>query len=186
MLEELLGICAAYPATSFENIIKFIRFAQIARPTLELATIEPTVPPLLLPTNIAAILAQAISVDLETIGSYWSILKDTIWTISAALGGVSPSKAEISAYNMHALSLGTCELNCYHVRPPLMYFSAYRHLYPPVRICMHCHGPLKEPVPHKAALFTLREGVLPISVTSLYCRGILMLSITALCPNPLL
>lgn len=40
---------------------------------------------------------------------------------------------------------------------------------------MHCHDPLKEPVSHKAALFTLREGVLPIYVTSLYCRGTLII-----------
>ena len=49
-------------------------------------------------------------------------------------------------------------------------FVAYRHLYPPVRQCTVCHGTLKEPVKHKATLFTLREGALPVYVTSLFCR----------------
>lgn len=109
MLKDLLGVCAMYPNTSLETVIKFVCFAQIARPTLELETIEPTVPPSFLPSNITIILARAISVDLETVKTYWSILKHTIWNISATLDGVSPSKAEISEYNKHALPLSTCK-----------------------------------------------------------------------------
>lgn len=59
--------------------------------------------------------------------------------------------------------------------------SAYHHMYPPNRVCttpdcprFHSSNTVKmltEPVTHKATLFTLREGSLPIYTTSFYCRG---------------
>lgn len=58
---------------------------------------------------------------------------------------------------------------------------AYHHIYPPVRVCqdLHCKNyraddlllTLSDPVTHKASLFTLRYGALPVYSTSLYCRG---------------
>lgn len=59
--------------------------------------------------------------------------------------------------------------------------KAYQHIFPPVRICqnLHCKNSqtnaqdltLVELVTHKATLFTLRDGALPVYATSMYCRG---------------
>jgi CxC5 like cysteine cluster associated with KDZ transposases len=71
----------------------------------------------------------------------------------------------------------------YHCsKPDPCNFSAYRDLYPPMRVCQLAGCPnfrenedvvtLTEPVSHKATLFTLRDGALPVHSTSLYCRGV--------------
>lgn len=61
--------------------------------------------------------------------------------------------------------------------------TAYRHLYPPTRVCRddQCINyrrddslkirTLTDPVTHKATLFTLNEGPLPVYTTSFYCKG---------------
>jgi len=62
-----------------------------------------------------------------------------------------------------------------------LFGAAYRHLIPPTRVCHVFDCPnhrdnndvatLGEPVTHKATLFTLHDGVLPVFTTSLYCHS---------------
>lgn len=103
--------CFSIPSESLEKVFKFIRYAQLARPSLAFETSDPEHPPLYLPFHVALVLARAISEDVPTARAYWEALRDTIWKLSAQ--DVAPaSNAEVLEFNRHALPFGTCAL-CY-------------------------------------------------------------------------
>ncbi|KAJ7692857.1 hypothetical protein B0H17DRAFT_1132835 [Mycena rosella] len=91
----------------------------------------------------------------------WAAFKDILWDHPM----ITPTDEEIITYNNAALGNGT----------------AYRHIYPPVRVCSNpeCTNhrnindimTLTDPLTHKATLYMLQSGVLPVYMSSFYCRS---------------
>lgn len=109
MLCETLHACSSIPDVSMYSILKFIRFAQLARPSLEHETSQADFPPVCLPFRVALILARAISVDLDIVRQYWEALKNDIWRMPVKNVSLA-NEAEVVEFNEHALPIGTCEL----------------------------------------------------------------------------
>ena len=163
-----------------EKLIKFVTFCQTLRSTLELRLTNLSSPSNCLPTDLVHVIAGAMSESTETIQQAWGQFNHEIWSM---LGKIQLSEVDIHTYNECVLPLGTCVFSTLYVHLIELTdsFQAYRHLYPPTRVCNtsgcigHRHSnnikTLTEPVTYKATLFTLREGSLPIYTTSLYCRG---------------
>ncbi|KAJ7463097.1 hypothetical protein B0H11DRAFT_1923035 [Mycena galericulata] len=89
------------------------------------------------------------------------VIQEVVW---------SASDEEITIYNDAALARGTC----------VNFAKAFRHIYPPLRVCMNTKCPnhresddimtLTDPPTYKATLFTARNGALSVYASSLYCR----------------
>ncbi|PPQ87549.1 hypothetical protein CVT26_010640, partial [Gymnopilus dilepis] len=139
-----------------------------------------SLPPKHLPPSSLRLFASLLQVTPATISSLWNLLRFEVW--SSPKASTAASEAEVKAYNKVALDLGTCEFLSHSfrslsdiLRPSLL------TSYPPTRVCMSkdCTAhrasdttrTLTDPRMHKARLFTLREGALPIYTTSLYCRA---------------
>ncbi|KAF9540662.1 hypothetical protein CPC08DRAFT_770760 [Agrocybe pediades] len=145
---------------SLETLLRFIRFALLAKPTIHFHTVDGRRPLAIPPLSIQLLLSQCTGVDIETTKVLWGGLKDVVWSLREVS---DPSEEEIMEYNKYALPLGTC----------------YHHLYPPVRVCQTkgCGNhredndvrTLGDPITYKGSLFTLRKGALPVYTSSLYC-----------------
>lgn len=166
---------------TLEKLIKFIAFCQTSRPTLEFRLNDSSSPPKYLPIDLAQVIAGAISESPDAIQQAWGQFNYEIWSMS---GRVPLSVMDIHIYDEYALPLGTgtkLSMHWVYLIKLTDSISAYRHIYPPTRVCntVGCTGhrhsnnikTLGELVTYKATLFTLREGSLPIYATSLYCRG---------------
>ncbi|PPQ87552.1 hypothetical protein CVT26_010631, partial [Gymnopilus dilepis] len=139
-----------------------------------------SLPPKHPPPSSLRLFASLFQVTPATISSLWNLLRFEVW--SSPKASTAASEAEVKAYNKVALDLGTCEFlshsfrSLFDILRPSLLTS-----YPPTRVCMSkdCTAhrasdttrTLTDPRTHKARLFTLREGALPIYTTSLYCRA---------------
>ncbi|KAJ8693235.1 hypothetical protein PTI98_010474 [Pleurotus ostreatus] len=141
------------------SVLRFVRLATFARPYLSIHQHANNLAPVLLPHIILETLSSAMEWSEGLVAAVWDALRDEIWVGESA----PASSAEIYEYNRFALEKGT----------------SYRHLFPPTKVCLspqcssHTKGvkrALVEPRSYKASLFTVRDGPLPIYVTTLYCR----------------
>ncbi|KIM42532.1 hypothetical protein M413DRAFT_408395 [Hebeloma cylindrosporum] len=131
---------------SIEKLLKFYRLVRLAKPTIECAMLDRALPPQDLPPQIVNILSGAVQASPDIVQSYWQLIKDDIWRGQDDLAS-NASTDEIELYNMYALPQETSFI--------------------PTNPCRT----LTNPRTHKATLFTLRNGSLPVYTTSLYCRG---------------
>lgn len=182
-ITSLVNASRLLPVLRLEEIIKFIRISNLARGTLECGMKDRRQPPDLLPFNILLVLSRVMKLDLATTRTCWSLFKDEIWKQSQDQHEPGLPK-DVAEYNEHALLNHTCKLcilvpNTAILKPT----SAYRHLFPPTRVCQTAGcikggspensgvKTLTNPLTYKASLYTMKEGVLPIYTTSLYCRS---------------
>ncbi|KAF5345361.1 hypothetical protein D9758_008449 [Tetrapyrgos nigripes] len=146
----------------FSLILSFVRLCCLAKPTLQLDRRTVSSPPDSLSSRVVKIISACLDASEDVVNELWNALKVVVWQH----GPIAASEEEIRLFNVHALQWDT----------------SYRHLYPPVHTCQvstcrhHILNSerefnLCEPSTYKATLFTLKDGVLPIYTTSLYCRG---------------
>ncbi|KAJ7454472.1 hypothetical protein FB451DRAFT_1280048 [Mycena latifolia] len=146
----------------FHGLTLFIRYASLARESIELSQSDKLQCPEVLPLHILRVLATALGEkDTHLVETCWSAFRELVWSQPL----VSPTDEEILAYDDAALHHQT----------------SFRHLYPPVRSCQSsdCSNhrtdenmlTLTEPLTYSATLFTLKFGALPVYTTSLYCRS---------------
>ncbi|KAJ7924649.1 hypothetical protein B0H13DRAFT_1601503 [Mycena leptocephala] len=162
-LQQVLSVLEQYPALStvrFDGLTLFLRMACLARPLIESQETDKRHPPAYLHPGLLELLGGSLSEpDLDIVQLCWAAFKDIIWSHPA----VEPTENEILQYNKAALC------------------RAFHHFFPPVRVCQvsgcinHRDSDdtmtLTEPMTHKATLYTLRNGALPVYTTSLHCRG---------------
>ncbi|KAJ7672974.1 hypothetical protein DFH06DRAFT_979239 [Mycena polygramma] len=146
---------------SYHGLTQFLRFASLARQRIAFQQVNNRRPPPVLPPAVLETIAAALGVsDTRLVQTCWAAFKDIVWDHP----NLSASEDEILAYNNAALSRGT----------------SFRHIFPPVRTCIdpRCTNhndsddvmTLTDPLDHKATLFTVKNGALPIYTSSLYCR----------------
>ncbi|KAK6984438.1 hypothetical protein R3P38DRAFT_3231659 [Favolaschia claudopus] len=148
-LRQLLAAQDQYPCLSdigFTSLTTFLRMACLARPIIELQVEDRRRPPDFLHCGLLELLAATVSEpNLALVQTCWVAFKDIIWSYPE----VVPTEEEIRQYSDAALSRGT----------------SFGHLVPPVRVCQDSYCPnyrnsddimtLKEPLSHKATLYTL-------------------------------
>ncbi|TFY69096.1 hypothetical protein EVJ58_g607 [Rhodofomes roseus] len=98
---------------------------------------------------------------METTSGLWDVLRDAVWSNSKPVA----TEEDIVAFHVFGLDRGL----------------GYRDVFPPTRTCLNAAcghyrnddaiATLTDPITYRATLFTLREGALPVFVTSVYCRG---------------
>ncbi|KAJ7168385.1 hypothetical protein C8R43DRAFT_822857, partial [Mycena crocata] len=148
-------------ALSFHGLTLFLRMACFARQTIAFQQVNNQRPPPVLPPAVLQTLATSLGLpETHLIQTCWAAFKEVLWDHPA----ISASDEEITRYNNAALGNGT----------------SFRHLYPPVRVCINSEctnhrdsdeiKTLTDPITHKATLFTVQHGALPIYTSSLYCR----------------
>ncbi|KAJ7627805.1 hypothetical protein DFH06DRAFT_1272919 [Mycena polygramma] len=164
-LQQISDALRSHPELAlldFHGLNLFIRYASLARETIEFAQVDREKCPESLPITVLRVLATALGeTDTRLIESCWTAFRGLVWSQPC----ISPTDDEILAYNDAALRHET----------------SFRHLYPPVRSCQHsgCRNhhedgnilTLTDPLTYSSTLFTLRHGAIPIFTTSLYCRA---------------
>ncbi|KAJ6455114.1 hypothetical protein C8R47DRAFT_1251149 [Mycena vitilis] len=164
-LQQISDALRSHPELAlldFHGLNLFIRYASLARETIEFGQVDREKCPEALPITVLRVLATALGeTDTRLIESCWTAFRGLVWSQPC----ISPTDDEILAYNDAALRHET----------------SFRHLYPPVRSCQHsdCRNShkdsniltLTDPLTYSATLFTLRHGAIPIFTTSLYCRA---------------
>lgn len=189
-LQDLLRTATSIPTLSLHKLVLFIRLAQIVRPSIEINLLKVHSPPENLPSPIHHILSCAIKEGTDVVDQCWKEMKEYLWTLSP--NSMQLHEEEISLFNEHALPLSLCMSFTYstfilvstYFFLLLLALSAYRHQYPPTRICLtpRCSNArpdgnpdhirtLTNALTHQATLFTMWEGALRIYTTSTYCRG---------------
>ncbi|KAF4617790.1 hypothetical protein D9613_006164 [Agrocybe pediades] len=167
---QLKAFCASlehYPLLQnldISKIVKFARYCTLARPSIEAGTSNIRIPPDTISVHTQILLGEVIGKDVLVIRELWSALKGQLWQLSISGDdphGIVPTAEEIKCFNTFTLPLST----------------SYWHLYPPTRVCTSpgCENyrevndilTLTEPLTHRAALFILHQGTLPIFTTSL-------------------
>ncbi|KAH6911335.1 hypothetical protein BKA70DRAFT_1460642 [Coprinopsis sp. MPI-PUGE-AT-0042] len=152
---------------SVVQFTKFFALCRLGQPTLEAAQhlALDHAPPL--PNSLLSIFSNVLCLSESIVDGIWDALRHEIWsTLPKGQPSDTFSATEIAEFNKYALPLQT----------------SFKHLYPPVRCCTNqdCtrfrpsqDGPatLSDPRTHKASLFTLSHGALPVFTTSFYCRG---------------
>ena len=106
---DLLSLANAFahvPRVNLDNVMKFLKFASLAKATVEWGMKDKSHPPTDLPPNVQCLLARLIHEDISSIQTYWDALKDYLWQQSPS-SHAQPQ--DIRAYNKEALSLGTCK-----------------------------------------------------------------------------
>ncbi|PPQ67448.1 hypothetical protein CVT26_007242 [Gymnopilus dilepis] len=154
-LGDILAKTPSLASLDVDLVTRFIRFAILVRPTLQASVKDTSCPPDALPRRVLLTLSRALKASIPTVEDCWQALKRNVWTSSNIVASVE---------EIHLLN--ECG------RP---FEIGYRHLYPPTRTCRKagCRNQrdsdevktLSEPVTHKATLFTLREGALPVYST---------------------
>ncbi|KAJ7670033.1 hypothetical protein DFH06DRAFT_1083660 [Mycena polygramma] len=164
-LQQILFILGQHPSLSgvqLHGLTLFLRMARLARPMIEFQQTDRRTPPEYLHPGLLELLADSLSEpDLNLVQLCWVAFKGIVWDHPE----VEPTEEEVQRYNQAALCRGT----------------SFGHLFPPVRVCQdsRCINhrdsddimTLTEPLTHKASLYTLRNGALPVYTSSLYCRG---------------
>ncbi|KAF9518066.1 hypothetical protein BS47DRAFT_1338638 [Hydnum rufescens UP504] len=108
-----------------------------------------------LPHNVLDFLAHALKANIAHIQTLWDIIGPHAMNTAP----VAPTSRDLEAFRV------------YGVENEISYWDVY----PPTRICTMplCNGQqLGDHMCHKAVLFTLQEGALPIFSTSVYCHSI--------------
>jgi hypothetical protein len=179
-LQQVLSVLEQHPAlptVRFDGLTLFLRMACLAWPLIESQETDKRHPPAYLHPGLLELLGGSLSVpDLDIVQLCWAAFKDIIWNHPA----IEPTENEILQYNkvpryLHVLAM-LCVLLINFPCP------AFQHFFPPVRVCQvsgfinHRDSDdtmtLTEPMTHKATLYTLRNGALPVYyTTSLYCPG---------------
>ncbi|KAK7026326.1 hypothetical protein R3P38DRAFT_3269302 [Favolaschia claudopus] len=164
-LQQIASSLAKFPELAlldFHSLTLFIRYASLAKEEIEFSIPNRELCPLSLPTKILRVLASALGeCDTRLIEICWSAFGELVWTQPE----IAATDEEILAFNDAAL----------------LHQTSFRHLFPPVRSCQSpiCVNhrddksimTLKEPLTHRATLFTVKHGALPIYTTSFYCRA---------------
>ncbi|KAJ7085416.1 hypothetical protein B0H15DRAFT_910362 [Mycena belliarum] len=146
---------------NFHGLTQFLRMGCLARQTIAFQQVNNRRPPPVLPPAVLSTLATSLGVaNTSLVQTCWAAFKELIWDHPE----VSPRDDEIVVYNEAALANGT----------------SFRHIFPPVRVCSDrsCSNhrdtdeimTLTDPLSHKATLFTVKSGALPVYTSSLYCR----------------
>ncbi|KAJ7028171.1 hypothetical protein C8F04DRAFT_1044296 [Mycena alexandri] len=154
--------CPELGLVSFHGLNLFIRYASLARESIEVSQHNKLECPTELPSYILRTLATALGEkDTRLTEICWTAFRELVWTQPI----ISPTVDEILAYNDASV--------CHQ--------TSFRHLYPPTRSCKtaDCVNhrddenilTLGELLTHTATLFTLEHGALPVYTTSLYCRS---------------
>ncbi|KDQ05857.1 hypothetical protein BOTBODRAFT_60845 [Botryobasidium botryosum FD-172 SS1] len=139
----------------FSTAIRFVNFVTLTRDAIvetSLAEKPPT-----LPNSVVRFLSKVLEIEPVEVEILWDILGDFAWSSAIQY---EVSKSDIEAFRAYGLEMGV----------------GYRDIYPPYRACAvpSCilYGTrLTDHFKHKATLFTLAEGALPIYTHSLRCRG---------------
>ncbi|KAJ7687596.1 hypothetical protein B0H17DRAFT_1136146 [Mycena rosella] len=149
-------------ALNFHGLNQFLRMACLARQTITFQQVNNRRPPPVFPPAILQTISSSLNVsETSLVQTCWAAFKDILWDHPM----ITPSDEKIITYNNAALGNGT----------------AYRYIYLPVRVCSNpeCTNhrninnimTLTDPLTHKATLYTLQSGVLPVYMSSLYCRS---------------
>jgi len=148
-------------SASLDDIFRFIRLCKLCRPSIECRQRDRRCPPAALPAPIHEFISCATGLDVESTSLYWATFKSAVWTESDMMA----TEEDIALFHEHGLPRGI----------------GYRDVFPPTRTCINSACPnhrddnevatLSDPSTYRATLFTLRDGALPVYVTSLYCRG---------------
>ncbi|KAI0823321.1 hypothetical protein BC628DRAFT_1325118 [Trametes gibbosa] len=162
-LRDLAQLAAVTPHLGdikFYEAASFIRLAKLVRPQIEFTLVDKREPPALLPPHIHEFMGASLRKSYTEVNWYWYTLKDAVW----GEGAVRATETDVEMFHLHGLRRGI----------------GYRDMLPPTRVCLNpgCRNhrstdnvkTLTEPVSHRATLFTLREGALPVHTTSLYCH----------------
>ncbi|KAF7342791.1 hypothetical protein MSAN_01994700 [Mycena sanguinolenta] len=163
-LQQITTILQNYPELGmidFHGLNLFVRYASLARESIEFSQGNKLECPVALPPRILRVLASALGEkDTRLVEICWAAFRGLVWSQPC----VAPTEDEILAFNDAALPHQT----------------SFRHLYPPVRSCQNsdCQNyctdenklTLGEPLTYNGTLFTLKYGALPIHTTSFYCR----------------
>ncbi|KAJ7254975.1 hypothetical protein B0H12DRAFT_1289102 [Mycena haematopus] len=164
-LQQIIAIVHDFPELGlldFHGLTLFIRYASLARESIEFSQPNRLECPTILPSNILRVLATALGEkDTRLVQICWSAFRALVWSQPC----VVPTDQEILVFNDASL----------------VHQTSFRHLYPPVRSCQTSKCPnhredaniltLSEALTYGGTMFTLRHGALPIYTTSLYCRG---------------
>ena len=108
---DLLSLATAFghvPHVYLSNVIRFLKFAGLAKATVEWGVKDKSHPPTDLPPNVQHLLARLIDEDVSMIQTYWDALKDYLWEQAPETFHAEPQ--DICAYNTEALLFGTCKL----------------------------------------------------------------------------
>ncbi|KAJ7185334.1 hypothetical protein C8R46DRAFT_981891 [Mycena filopes] len=149
-LQHITTAIQRYPELallSFHGLNLFIRYASLARESIDISQRNKLDCPTTLEPHILRTLATALGEkDTRLTEICWLAFRELVWTQSS----ISPTVDEILAYNDASLSHQTY---CANHRDDENILT------------------LVEPLTYKATLFTLQYGALPIYTTSLYCRS---------------
>ncbi|KAJ7741865.1 hypothetical protein B0H16DRAFT_1323588 [Mycena metata] len=143
-LQQITAAVQSHPELGlldFHGLNLFIRYASLARETIELSQSDQLECPISLPQQILRVLATALGEkDTRLIEICWSAFRGLVW-----------SQPTVTPVGHFAISIRRHDL----ARP-----RSDKNLLT-----------LTDPLTHAGTLFTLRQGALPVFTTSLYCRS---------------
>ncbi|KAF8587176.1 hypothetical protein K439DRAFT_1614479 [Ramaria rubella] len=168
-LGHLLKLCQDYPDIGFDTITTYINFLRHLKEHIDFTQcVNYSNPPQCLPTTIHNLLKQALELDDTTTQVCWSALKELAWSQDPNMPSTPDLVALLPIFLRHGGPLGI----------------ALIELFPPTCVCLLTTCPnysqsaddapyLAEPSSHKATVFTLVHGSLPMRTFSTYCQGCL-------------
>ncbi|KAH6907643.1 hypothetical protein BKA70DRAFT_1104746 [Coprinopsis sp. MPI-PUGE-AT-0042] len=145
-LAALLSKAHCLQGLALQDFLLLIDICRMVRPFLELKTVNLSAPPAVLPHEVETFVCKSLhSLGNSSVQLLWTALKDEVWAVTKGADGVQDvDEALATQYNLHCQSHGSHDPNVLT---------------------------LTEPASHRASLFTLDRGALPVYTTSLYCRA---------------
>lgn len=123
ILQDIAAVPTLHELT-LVDVVRFITFAQMLRPMLEVSLEDIRIAPAMLSPAMCDILCDCLGESVQVVSACWTILRHAVW----ALPKSSPSVSDVHLFNEHALARNMGKPIIIYIYKCMILYSSQKHI----------------------------------------------------------